>query len=155
MARSPKALARWRTVSVLKPVMPSSRSSTSSAPFPKAIRARRSASAAFPTKITAATLVMSLLRNRFPNRHAEVAAAFLHSQEDLRPHPEVAHSQGSAVDRHESNRFRILDNRGIAAVIDFGFDKEERAALALHPTANHGPPAALCVPPAHVVARAH
>src|SRR2546422_3437242 len=77
---------------------------------------------------------MSLLRNRLSNRHAEVAAAFLHSQEDLRPHPEVSHSQGSAVDRHESNRFRILDDRGVAAVIDFGFDKEQRAALHLPPT---------------------
>src|SRR5256886_2532850 len=97
---------------------------------------------------------MSLLRNRLSNRHAEVAAAFLHSQEDLRPHPEVAHSQGSAVDRHESNRFRILDNRGIAAVIDFGFDKEQRSALDLHPTDNDGPRAAFRVHREHVVAGA-
>src|SRR5436309_10550037 len=154
MARSPKALARWRTVSVLKPAMPSSRSSTRSAPFPKAIRACRSASAAFPTKITAATLVMSLLRNRLSNRHAEVAAAFLHSQEDLRPDLEVAHSEGSAVDRHESYRFRILDDRGVAAVIDFGFDKEQRSALNLHPTDNDGPRAPFRVHGEHVVAGA-
>src|SRR6266581_6979683 len=101
--------------------------------------------------MTAATLVMSLLRNRFPNRHAEVAAAFLHSQENLRPDPEVAHSEGSAVDRHESNRFRILDDRGVAAVIDFGFDKEQRSALDLHATDNDGTRAALRVHREHVV----
>src|SRR5206468_6644586 len=97
---------------------------------------------------------MSLLRNRFPNRHAEVAATFLHPQENLRPHPELAHSEGSAVDGHESDRFRALDDRGVAALIDRGFDKEKWSALGPHATDDDGTCGAFRIPREHFVARA-
>src|SRR2546422_1355910 len=103
--------------------------------------------------MTAAIFVMSSLRNGFLNRHSKMAAPLLQTEEDPIAHPDLAHTNRSAVRCYETNRFRVLDDRGIAAVVGLRFDKEKRGAFDFHPTPDHRTGAAL---PGHrhgVVAR--
>src|SRR2546427_413442 len=65
--------------------------------------------------MTAAIFVMSSLRNGFLNRHSKMAAPLLQTEEDPIAHPDLAHTNRSAVRCYETNRFRVLDDRGIAA----------------------------------------
>src|SRR5256885_2959388 len=86
--------------------------------------------------MTAAIFVMSSLRNGFLNRHSKMAAPLLQTEEDPIAHPDLAHTNRSAVRCYETNRFRVLDDRGIAAVVWLGFVKEEGSACRFHPTAD-------------------
>src|SRR2546427_2141554 len=71
--------------------------------------------------MTAAIFVMSSLRNGFLNRHSKMAAPLLQTEEDPIAHPDLAHTNRSAVRCYETNRFRVLDDRGIAAAFGLGF----------------------------------
>src|SRR2546428_12835871 len=96
--------------------------------------------------MTAAIFVMSSLRNGFLNRHSKMAAPLLQTEEDPIAHPDLAHTNRSAVRCYETNRFRVLDDRGIAAGGGLGFDQEKRAAFGFSPTREHPTSAALPVP---------
>src|SRR2546429_9196735 len=106
--------------------------------------------------MTAAIFVMSSLRNGFLNRHSKMAAPLLQTEEDPIAHPDLAHTNRSAVRCYETNRFRVLDDRGIAAVVGPGFAKKKRATFDFHTTDNHpkgAAPPGPCqrvVPPAQV-----
>src|SRR2546422_5813139 len=95
--------------------------------------------------MTAAIFVMSSLRNGFLNRHSKMAAPLLQTEEDPIAHPDLAHTNRSAVRCYETNRFRVLDDRGIAAGVWLGFGKEKRAAFDFHATHEHPTGAALPV----------
>src|SRR3989442_6648741 len=103
--------------------------------------------------MTAAIFVMSSLRNGFLNRHSKMAAPLLQTEEDPIAHPDLAHTNRSAVRCYETNRFRVLDDRGIAAVVGPGFRKEKRSAVHFSPTRYHPTCAAFrspcpeCLPP--------
>src|SRR2546427_2408283 len=84
--------------------------------------------------MTAAIFVMSSLRNGFLNRHSKMAAPLLQTEEDPIAHPDLAHTNRSAVRCYETNRFRVLDDRGIAAGVWPRLRKEERAAVCFFPT---------------------
>src|SRR2546428_5130605 len=88
--------------------------------------------------MTAAIFVMSSLRNGFLNRHSKMAAPLLQTEEDPIAHPDLAHTNRSAVRCYETNRFRVLDDRGIAAVAWPRLAKGKRTPFAFHATA--GPP---------------
>src|SRR2546422_11717957 len=106
--------------------------------------------------MTAAIFVMSSLRNGFLNRHSKMAAPLLQTEEDPIAHPDLAHTNRSAVRCYETNRFRVLDDRGIAAVVGPGLDKEKRSTVDFHATDDHRTGAAFpvhcqeVVPPAEV-----
>src|SRR2546425_3670048 len=87
--------------------------------------------------MTAAIFVMSSLRNGFLNRHSKMAAPLLQTEEDPIAHPDLAHTNRSAVRCYETNRFRVLDDRGIAAVVGLGFGKEKRATFDFYATDYH------------------
>src|SRR5256712_13661235 len=87
--------------------------------------------------MTAAIFVMSSLRNGFLNRHSKMAAPLLQTEEDPIAHPDLAHTNRSAVRCYETNRFRVLDDRGIAAVGCPGFSKEKRGPVAFSATRVH------------------
>src|SRR3989449_10884492 len=93
--------------------------------------------------MTAAIFVMSSLRNGFLNRHSKMAAPLLQTEEDPIAHPDLAHTNRSAVRCYETNRFRVLDDRGIAAVVGLGFGKDEGATFDFYPTVDHRTRAAL------------
>src|SRR5256712_12420543 len=89
--------------------------------------------------MTAAIFVMSSLRNGFLNRHSKMAAPLLQTEEDPIAHPDLAHTNRSAVRCYETNRFRVLDDRGIAGVPGLRLGKGEgrpsrffRACPTLH-----------------------
>src|SRR3989442_15044438 len=96
--------------------------------------------------MTAAIFVMSSLRNGFLNRHSKMAAPLLQTEEDPIAHPDLAHTNPSAVRCYETNRFRVLDDRGIAAGVGPRFRKGERVGVGFFPTADPPNGAAL---PAH------
>src|SRR2546428_5288831 len=96
--------------------------------------------------MTAAIFVMSSLRNGFLNRHSKMAAPLLQTEEDPIAHPDLAHTNRSAVRCYETNRFRVLDDRGIAAVVGLGLVQEERGAVAFFPTPGHPKRARLPAP---------
>src|SRR2546428_4605449 len=105
--------------------------------------------------MTAAIFVMSSLRNGFLNRHSKMAAPLLQTEEDPIAHPDLAHTNRSAVRCYETNRFRVLDDRGIAAVVGLGFGKGKRATVDFYATHDHptggalrGPPPDVARPPA-------
>src|SRR2546422_2161840 len=104
--------------------------------------------------MTAAIFVMSSLRNGFLNRHSKMAAPLLQTEEDPIAHPDLAHTNRSAVRCYETNRFRVLDDRGIAAVVGLGFGKEKRATFDFHAADDHRTGAAFPVHCQDVVARA-
>src|SRR5207245_2589202 len=104
--------------------------------------------------MTAAIFVMSSLRNGFLNRHTKMAAHLLQTEEDPIAQPDLAHTNRSAVRCYETNRFRVLDDRGIAAVVGLGFDKEKRSTFDFHATDDHRTGAAFRVHCQDVVARA-
>src|SRR2546427_4169261 len=104
--------------------------------------------------MTAAIFVMSSLRNGFLNRHSKMAAPLLQTEEDPIAHPDLAHTNRSAVRCYETNRFRVLDDRGIAAVVGLRFDKEKRATVDFYATDDHRNGAALPVHPHGFVAPA-
>src|SRR2546428_2448436 len=104
--------------------------------------------------MTAAIFVMSSLRNGFLNRHSKMAAPLLQTEEDPIAHPDLAHTNRSAVRCYETNRFRVLDDRGIAAVVGLGFLKEKRATFDFYATDDHRTGAAFRGPRPDVVARA-
>src|SRR5256885_4229008 len=87
--------------------------------------------------MTAAIFVMSSLRNGFLNRHSKMAAPLLQTEEDPIAHPDLAHTNRSAVRCYETNRFRVLDDRGIAAVLGPRFGKEKAATVDFYATADH------------------
>src|SRR2546427_3762574 len=93
--------------------------------------------------MTAAIFVMSSLRNGFLNRHSKMAAPLLQTEEDPIAHPDLAHTNRSAVRCYETNRFRVLDDRGIAAVVGLRFDKEKLATFDFSATRDHPTVAAL------------
>src|SRR3989442_13761642 len=102
--------------------------------------------------MTAAIFVMSSLRNGFLNRHSKMAAPLLQTEEDPIAHPDLAHTNRSAVRCYETNRFRVLDDRGIAAVGWPRFSKEKGGQVDFFPTADHRNAAALPVARPDVVA---
>src|SRR5438128_10398233 len=104
--------------------------------------------------MTAAIFVMSSLRNGFLNRHSKMAAPLLQTEEDPIAHPDLAHTNRSAVRCYETNRFRVLDDRGIAAVVALALDKEKRSTFDFHATDDHRTGAAFRVHCQDVVARA-
>src|SRR2546425_11857270 len=87
--------------------------------------------------MTAAIFVMSSLRNGFLNRHSKMAAPLLQTEEDPIAHPDLAHTNRSAVRCYETNRFRVLDDRGIAAGGGLRFGKEKRAEVGFFPASDH------------------
>src|SRR5256712_10162329 len=87
--------------------------------------------------MTAAIFVMSSLRNGFLNRHSKMAAPLLQTEEDPIAHPDLAHTNRSAVRCYETNRFRVLDDRGIAAVVCLRFDKEKPSTFDFYATDDH------------------
>src|SRR2546426_10259736 len=96
--------------------------------------------------MTAAIFVMSSLRNGFLNRHSKMAAPLLQTEEDPIAHPDLAHTNRSAVRCYETNRFRVLDDRGIAAGGGPRLPKGKGGAVAFFPAADHPTGAGLPVP---------
>src|SRR5207247_143114 len=89
-------------------------SSTRSAPFSRAIRDWRSASAALSARTTAATFVILSLLNRLAYPHPEVAAAFLEPQEHFVPGLHLADGKRASLRRPKPTRLRVLADRGTA-----------------------------------------
>src|SRR2546425_10456275 len=87
--------------------------------------------------MTAAIFVMSSLRNGFLNRHSKMAAPLLQTEEDPIAHPDLAHTNRSAVRCYETNRFRVLDDRGIAAGVWPRLGQEEGAEVQFFPAHGH------------------
>src|SRR2546428_6383705 len=87
--------------------------------------------------MTAAIFVMSSLRNGFLNRHSKMAAPLLQTEEDPIAHPDLAHTNRSAVRCYETNRFRVLDDRGIAAGLWPRLRKEKRGEVGFFPAHDH------------------
>src|SRR5437899_13058967 len=84
--------------------------------------------------MTAATFVMSSLRDGFLNRHSKMAAPLLQTEEDLIAQLELAHTNRSAVRCHETNRFRFLTDCGLASVAGPRFKKRDRPPFDFQPT---------------------
>src|SRR6266702_4796733 len=115
---------------------------TSPTPTSRAIRAWRSPSATPSAKMTAATFVMSALRDGLLDPHPEMPAAFFRSQEHhvaLMDLPDGDRSPGRG---DEANRLRVLDNRRDAATARLRLDEHERPAFDLQAADDHGPRAA-------------
>src|SRR3990172_727242 len=95
--------------------------------------------------MTAATFVMSLLRDRLLDPHPEVAAALLRAEEDLLADADLAHGLRSPIGHDEANRLRVLDDRRVSVARRLRLDQQEGPAFHLDPTDDHAACAALRV----------
>src|SRR2546425_11670126 len=95
--------------------------------------------------MTAATFVISSLRNRLANPHPEVSASFLEPHEHFVPGFQLAHAKRASVRRYEPDRLGVLDNRCMAPAVRLRFEEQERPAFDLDAAHDHGARPALGV----------
>src|SRR5437899_3380906 len=81
--------------------------------------------------MTAATFVISSLRNRLVNPHAEMAASFLEAQEHFVTGFHLAHRERASVRRHKPNRLGVLDDRRMAPAVRLRLEGQKRPAFDL------------------------